>query len=418
MTKESLYSMRAGGIFDQLGGGFHRYSTDREWDLPHFEKMLYDQALLIQIYSQAYQISNKDIYLDTIKKTVAYLKREMRDENGSFYSAEDADSEGIEGKFYLWKKKEIENILSKKEYKEFLRVFKEQNQNKITLSLKNAEDFAEIPEIKAKLFKARKRRVRPAKDKKILTDWNGLAAAALAKAGFVTDNQEYISLAEKTADFIFDNMRDKAGNLVHSYHEGSYSEVDNLNDYAFLLWAFVELYQSTLKNEYLIKAERIIKTMIDRFWDQKSGGFYFTAAENNELFLRQKKTEDSAIPSANSISCYNMLKLSHLLNDYDLREKVDEMITTFSSEIVSSPANHIFMILSYKYLENPFKEINIYGSLNDPKVKELLNYLRKNYKPQILLKFNPSVEKIKFSICSNFICGARTSNVNDIVSDL
>ncbi|CCU78624.1 Thymidylate kinase [Halanaerobium saccharolyticum subsp. saccharolyticum DSM 6643] len=418
MTETSLDSMRAGGIFDQLGGGFHRYSTDREWDIPHFEKMLYDQALLIYSYAEAYQITNKNIYLETINKTAAYLKREMRDENGCFYSAEDADSEGIEGEFYFWEKEEIENILSETEYQEFLEVFKVQNQKRITLSLKQAQDFAKLPEIKAKLFEKRKKRIRPAKDKKILTDWNGLAVAGLAKAGFVTNNPEYISMAEKNADFIFENMRDQSGNLIHSYYQDSFSKVDNLNDYAYLLWAFVELYQATLKNKYLIRAEKIVNKMIDRFWDQKSGGFYFTAVENDELFLRQKKNEDSAIPSANSIASYNMLKLSHLLDNYDLREKVDQMLSSFASEIMRSPVSHIYMLLSLKYLENPFKKINIYGSLDDPQVKELLAYLRHNYNPKILLNSSLASDKSGFSLCSNFVCGEITDDLNDIISDI
>lgn len=421
MTEESLSAMRSGGIFDQLGGGFHRYSTDRKWELPHFEKMLYDQALLIYIYAEAYQITKKDIYLDTIEQTVSYLKREMRDKDGGFYSAEDADSEGVEGKFYLWDKNELKNILSEAEYQGFFKVFKEKKKNKITLSLNQPEYFAEIPEIKAKLFQERKKRQRPAKDRKILTDWNALAAAALAKAGFVTDNQEYISLAEKTVDFIFAKMRDNDGNLVHSYHQGRSSAVDNLADYAFLLWGLVELHQATLDNKYLNKAEKLTKKMIARFWDQKSGGFYFTAADNNQLFLRQKKTEDSAIPSANSIASFNLLKLSHLLNDADLREKVEKMLTTFAAEIAAVPASHIFMLLSCQYLENPFKEINIYGSLDDPKVKKLLAYLRQNYKPEILLKSyqaEAGKEDIEFFLCSNFVCGEKTNDLNKIISDL
>jgi hypothetical protein len=418
MTEESLAAMRAGAIFDQLGGGFHRYATDRKWELPHFEKMLYDQALLIYSYAEAYQMTKKDIYLNTIEKTVSYLKREMRDQNGAFYSAEDADSEGVEGKFYFWNQKELTDILTEKEYQQFQQVFKMKKQQKITLSLIKAEDFAEIPEIKTKLFEARKKRIRPAKDKKILTDWNGLTAAALAKAGFVTDKQEFIALAEKAANFILDKMRDQNGNLVHSYHQGKYSEVDNLSDYAFLLWALVELYQATLKVEYLTKAEKLAEQMIERFWDQKAGGFYFTAEENNELFLRQKKTEDSAIPSANSIACYNLLKLAHLLDNYELREKVELMLNTFSAAITSSPVNHIFMLLAFKYLENPFKEINIYGSLDDSQVEKLLDYRRLEYNPQLLLKFNSEPGQSEFSLCSNFICGERKACADDIISDL
>ncbi|MGM0500604.1 MAG: thioredoxin domain-containing protein [Bacillota bacterium] len=418
MTEASLSSMRTGGIFDQLGGGFHRYSTDREWDIPHFEKMLYDQALLIYSYAEAYQITNKDLYLDTINKTAAYLKREMKDQNGCFYSAEDADSDGVEGEFYFWTKKELKNILSEKEIQEFLQVFKLQKQNRFTLRLKQADYYAEIPEIKAKLFKERKKRSRPAKDKKILTDWNGLAVAGLAKAGFVTNNQEYIDLAEENAAYLFENMRDQTGNLVHSFYQDRSSKVDNLNDYAYLLWALIELHQATLKNEYLIKAEKIVKKMIERFWDQKAGGFYFTAAENNELFLRQKKNEDSAIPSANSIACYNMLKLSHLLNNPELREKAAQMLTAFASEIAYAPVSHIFMLLSYKYLEHPFQEIRIDGSLDNPKVKELLDHLRHNYNPKLLLNFSSSAGNNEFSLCSNFVCGKKTSNLTEIISNI
>lgn len=422
IVENTLSSMRAGALFDQLGGGFHRYSTDRKWEMPHFEKMLYDQALLIYSYAEAYQITKKDIYLDTIEKTVAYLKREMKDQSGLFYSAEDADSEGVEGKFYLWNKKEIAEILTEKEAAKFWQIFKLQKQPKITLTLKNAEDFAEITEIKAKLLQERKKRIRPAKDKKTLTDWNGLTAAALAKAGFVTGNKEYISLAEKAANYIFTERRDKNGNLVHSFHQNQASKVDNLADYSYLLWAYVELYQVTLKQEYLQKAKKIAEQMIARFWDHDSAGFYFTAAENDELFLRQKKTEDSAIPSANSIASYNLLKLSQLLDDYDLRKKVEKMLNSVSSEISYSPVSHLLLLLAYDYLENPFKEINIYGSLEDQKVKELLAYLKNNYKPEILLKFNQRSEKLaeetKFSLCSNFVCGEKTTNLNEIISSL
>ena len=421
MVEESLAAMRAGGIFDQLGGGFHRYATDRNWELPHFEKMLYDQALLIYIYAEAYRKTKKNIYLDTVKKTVSYLKREMQNQEGAFYSAEDADSEGAEGKFYFWDKNEISELLSEKEYQEFFRVFKDKDLKEITLSLSRAADFAELKEIKGRLFEERKKRIRPDKDKKILTDWNGLTAAALAKAGFVAGDQEYIELAEKTVNYIFNNLRNKDGSLVHSFHQGSFSDVDNLNDYAFLLWALIELQQATLKNEYLTKAEEIVKLMISRFWDQKAGGFYFTAAENNDLFLRQKKTEDSAVPSANSIACYNLLRLSHLLDDYDLRKKVEEMLSTFSAAAASAPASHIFMVLSYQYLKNPFKEINIYGSPDDQKVKKLLDYLRDNYKPELLLKIHPAAEtesKAEFSLCRNFTCGEKTDKLDDIISKI
>ncbi len=418
MIEDTLKAMRAGGIFDQLGKGFHRYSTDREWEIPHFEKMLYDQALLIYTYSEVYQATGEKIYADVVEEIIEYLKRDMMADNGCFYSAEDADSDGVEGGYYFWNKAELQNLLSTEEYSLLLEHFKLQEQNRINLTLRNIGSYNKIPEIKEKLFALREKRKRPSKDKKILTDWNALIIVGLAKAGFVFANNDYLKIAENIVRFIFDKMSRKSGRLVHSYFEGNISETDNLNDYAYLLWGLIELHQATLKNEYLIKAENISRVMFENFWDEKDGGFYFTAKDNDELFIRQKKAIDSAIPSANSIACYNILRLSHLKDNFEYREKAGEMLNVFSKAVDSSPANHIFLLLSYHYLQNPFTEINIHGDLKNAKVEQLLNSIRKKFIPRIIINFNQSSEESKFSICKDFVCGEQTKNINEVLAEL
>ncbi len=418
MVEQTLKAMRAGGIFDQLGKGFHRYSTDREWEIPHFEKMLYDQALLIYTYLEAFQATGEKIFADTAEDIIEYLNRDMLSETGCYYSAEDADSEGVEGKYYFWDKSELQDFLSNEEYSNFLKVFKLQEQQRVNLRLKDSSLYKDIPEIKDKLFNYREKRVRPDKDKKILSDWNGLAAAGLAKAGFVLNNTEYIERAEKIAKFIFDKMRNSSGRLSHSYCAGSLTEVDNLNDYAYLLWGLVELYQSTLKEEYLIKAEKITEIMINNFWDEKNGGFYFTAKDNQELFIKQKQNEDSAVPSANSIACYNILKLSQLKDDFSYREKVGNILNIFSSEIESSPANHIFLLLAFHYLENPFKKIEIKGMKKSSNAEELINNLRKRYIPETLINYIQSNESAHFTLCKDFVCEKPTNSVKEILKKL
>src|SRR6056297_1976585 len=300
MVETTLQNMRAGGIYDQLGQGFHRYSTDQKWEVPHFEKMLYDQALLIYTYLETYRETNKNFYRDIVEEIIGYLKRDMLSETGGFYAAEDADSDGEEGKYYYWNLSELENILTKEEYDKFLSVFTIDNEKKINLRLKNVKDYKSITNIKQKLLDEREKRTRPGRDNKILTDWNGLTVAALAKAGFVLNKEEYIKLAEKTLSFIDKKMKSDKGKLAHSYCNGKVTEYSNLDDYSFYLWGLIELYQATLKEIYINKAVEIAEEMIKLFWDEKGGGFYYTTKENQELFLRQKDTADSAIPAGNS----------------------------------------------------------------------------------------------------------------------
>ena len=418
MVETTLQNMRAGGIYDQLGQGFHRYSTDQKWEVPHFEKMLYDQALLIYTYLETYRETNKNFYRDIVEEIIDYLKRDMLSETGGFYAAEDADSDGEEGKYYYWNLSELENILTKEEYDKFLSVFTIDDEKKINLRLKNVKDYKSITNIKQKLLDEREKRTRPGRDNKILTDWNGLTVAALAKAGFVLNKEEYIKLAEKTLSFIDKKMKSDKGKLAHSYCNGKVTEYSNLDDYSFYLWGLIELHQATLKENYINKAVEIAEEMIKLFWDEKGGGFYYTTKENQELFLRQKDTADSAIPAGNSLAGYNLLRLAQLTDNMRYRSITETLIEALSKDIYNNPVNHIFLLFSYKYLQEPFKEIKIIGDLNEEKAVNLMNKIRNNYWPELLIKHEQKEEKIMFSLCKDFACKPPTEDIEEILREL
>ncbi len=416
MVLKTLEEMRSGGIYDQIGFGFHRYSTDRKWHTPHFEKMLYDQSLLIYTYIEAYQVTGKKIYKDTAKEVIKYLQRDMLSDTGCFYAAEDADSDGVEGKYYLWKRDELKRLLDAKEFNLLKKIFNIEKSDDINLILKDIEHYDKTPKIKEKLFKYREKRNRPGKDKKILTDWNGLTIAALAKAGFVLDNDEYIGMAEKAAQYIYEKMRTNDNKLAHSFCNGKITQVNNLDDYSFFLWGLIELYQATFNKRYLLWVENITDQMINDFWDDVNGGFYYTSEGNSDLFLRQKEGSDSAIPSSNSIAAYNLLRLSHLIDDLDYKEKAEKTITAFSDKISKTPVNYIFLILTYNRIENPFTEIKIIGNKNDILSQKLLGEIRDKYFPDIVLKYEEKDEETKISICEDFVCKQPTTELDEVLN--
>ncbi len=417
MVNHTLKMMRSGGMYDQLGFGFHRYSTDRQWEIPHFEKMLYDQALLTYTYIDAYLATNNEFYKDVAKEVITYLKRDLLSKEGGFYAAEDADSEGEEGKFYFWSLAEIKDILTKAEFKKVQEIFEIDQEDEINLRLKKHKDYKKIPEIKKKLFKKRAKRERPGLDNKILTDWNGITIAALAKTGFVLQNEEYINLAKESLNFILTNMR-RSNNLSHSYCNGKVSNKSNLDDYSYLLWGLIELHQATLENNYLKKAEEIADEMISKFWDQKEGGFYYTQKNNNELFLRQKDAADSAIPSGNSLAAFNLLRLSHLTNNYEYSNKSEKLVKVFSKNITDNPVNFIYLLLTQYYSQNPFIKINILGDKEDKLAQNLKDYLRDNYQPDLLLAYEPKEQSTQLAVCENFVCQAPTDNLQEVINQL
>lgn len=371
MVEKTLQSMQAGGIFDHIGFGFHRYSTDKNWILPHFEKMLYDQALLSMSYLEAYQMTGKIIYSDTARNILNYVTRDMMSEEGGFYSAEDADSEGEEGKYYLWTEKELKDILDKDEfvfvkkyfnietegnlYKKgqpgeifgnrniFYKGFQEQTRADITKEIV-VSDTGKWEKIREKLYGIRAKRIPPDKDRKILTDWNGLIIAALAKAAQVLEDEDFLEAAKKAADFIFRRLEDSSNHLLHRYSEGDAAIPGFLDDYVFLIWGLLELYKATFSNEYLQKALDLNKVLFLDFWDEKNGGFYFTSANNEQLLIRQKEVYDGAIPSGNSVAFYNLIKLADFTGNKQFKQRAYQLLKAFSPMVEQNPSAYAYFL--------------------------------------------------------------------------
>ncbi len=372
MVSSTLKKMRLGGIWDHIGFGFHRYSTDREWLLPHFEKMLYDQALLMMAYTETWQATNNALFKQTVFEIAEYLQRNLLHPEGGFYSAEDADSEGEEGKFYVWEKDKLESLLGS-EASWFIQRFgitKEGNfEDEATkeltgkniphlTSLLNKEDQSSFEDIRKQLFEHRGQRPRPLLDDKILTDWNTLMIAALAKAGFAFSEEIFIELAEKAFEFLETNLLED-GKLLHRYNDGEAAIPAMADDYAFLIWALIELYEATFNPEYLEKAASWNEQFIELFWDDKKGGFYFSIADEDQVYGRQKQVFDGAIPSSNSVAMLNLIRLSRLTGNTKLEDYADQIGKAFSADLIRSGASISHGMQSVQFLHADSKEITL-----------------------------------------------------------
>ena len=325
MATKTLKQMRLGGIYDHIGFGFHRYSTDRHWLVPHFEKMLYDQAMIAMAYTEAYHITGEDIFAQTAREIFTYVLRDMTASEGGFFSAEDADSEGEEGKFYIWTEQEIKEVLGEDYGKEFNDIFsittpgnyrdessgKETRLNIPHLKNYNTNGSNEFESAREKLFNIREKRIHPLKDDKILTDWNGLMIAALAKAAIVLDEPVYLDAAEKAAEFVLHSIS-KGERLLKRYRNGVAALDAHLDDYAFMAWGLLELYEATFATKYLSQALDLMNIMVEDFWDDKNGGFFLGSDQSEKLIVRSKTAYDGAIPSGNSVAVMNMVKLTFI----------------------------------------------------------------------------------------------------------
>ena len=330
MAGKTLDNMSRGGIHDHIGSGFHRYSTDAKWLVPHFEKMLYDQAMLAIAYIEAYQATKKESYAEAARDIFTYVLSAMTSLQGGFYSAEDADSEGVEGKFYVWTQEEIKKILGEKPGDiicRFYGVTKSGNfeEGRSILNIEIPLDaFAKkegmgpadlkniLEESRRKLFIEREKRIHPHKDDKILTDWNGLMIAALAKGSQALDEPQYAKAAARAADFILKRLRRSDGRLLHMFRDGESPLPGYLDDYAFLVWGLIDLYESTFDVRYLKEAISLNEEMIKLFWDKKDGGLFFSGEDNEKLIMNRKEIYDGAIPSGNSVAALNLLKLGRI----------------------------------------------------------------------------------------------------------
>jgi len=486
MVEKTLLEMRKGGIYDHIGFGFHRYSTDRNWLVPHFEKMLYDQALLSIAFIETFQATGENIYKKVAEEILEYVLRDMTSPDGGFYSAEDADSEGIEGKFYLWTIDELKSILDENDAKlivEFFNLKKEGNwidsarldstvksrqvnggsTRTNIIHLKKAVDelakenpVSGIPQsgdnlslpagqagsielekrlerIRKILFEKRGKRIHPYKDDKILTDWNSLMMSAFAKASLVFDEKKYLAAAENTADFILNNLRNENGRLLHRFREGEAGLSAAIDDYSFFIAALLDLYEASFNTKYLSLALELNKDMIKHFWDEKSGGFYFTADDSEELLIRQKEIYDGALPSGNSVAMLNLIRISRFTGDTSFEEKASILQKTFSKMIDSSPSAFTQFLAGLDFAFGPSLEIAIVGKRDLEQSNEMLKEITKKFLPSKILVFKDIDEdkeieelvpftkefktmngKTTVFICENYKCNLPVTEIDDL----
>ena len=385
MVEHTLRSMRMGGIYDHVGHGFHRYSTDDHWRTPHFEKMLYDQALLTMAYTEAFQLTGNMLFQKTAEHIIAYVLRDMKSPESTFYTAEDADSEGGEGLYYLWTAKEISKILGPGELEVFTNAFNIKRDGNYTESAaripmprnllymtKSSETLAaesgltpeefgtRLHSALEKIFANRSKRTRPHKDMKVLCDWNGLMIAALSRAARVLANDDYLRAAQAAATFILKSMRTSHGGLYHQYMEGEPAVGGFLDDYAFLIWGLIELFQATFIPVYLQEALSLTERASELFWDARTGSF-FSTAEDSELPIRMKESYDGAVPSGNAIAASNHIRLGRLTGRPELEEKSFRILDAFGKRIGHNPLGHTQALVAFYQAVSPAPHVVIYG---------------------------------------------------------
>ncbi|HIB73556.1 MAG TPA: thioredoxin domain-containing protein [Candidatus Marinimicrobia bacterium] len=449
MATKTLKQMRLGGIYDHIGFGFHRYSTDRHWFVPHFEKMLYDQAMIAMAYTEAYHITGDEIFAQTAREIFTYVLRDMTASEGGFYSAEDADSEGEEGKFYIWTEQEITEVLGKDYSKEFNDVFsittsgnyrdessgKETRLNIPHLKNYNANGNNELESAREKLFNVREKRIHPLKDDKILTDWNGLMIAALAKAAIVLDEPVYLDAAEKAAEFVLHSISD-GERLLKRYRNGVAALDAHLDDYAFMAWGLLELYEATFAIKYLSQALDLMNIMVEDFWDDKNGGFFLGSDQSEKLIVRSKTAYDGAIPSGNSVAVMNMVKLTRITGNTNWAELAEKTIRAFSEDVNRVPTGYTLMLTAFMFDTQNSKEIVIVGDSRDRNTKRFLHTIRAGYAPHKVLLFKDTAGndnkleqlaswtstqnsingKPTAYVCKNFACNQPTSDLQTALS--
>lgn len=404
MVEKTLQSMYCGGIFDHIGFGFSRYSNDRRWLVPHFEKMLYDNALLAYVYLEAFQATGKEFYSGIARDIFAYVLRDMTSSEGGFYSAEDADSEGVEGKFYLWSPEEVKEVIGNEDGEYFCGYYDITDKGNFegrsipNLIRRRDQVFGEdglpaqnerLRSARRKLFEAREKRVHPYKDDKILTSWNGMMIAALARGAWVLGDGKYACTAEKAARFLLTRLRNDKGRLLARYRDGEAAYTGYLDDYAFLAWGLIELYEATFDPDFLSEALKLTSQMRELFWDEEKGGFYFTGRDAEELVARPKEIYDGAIPSGNSVAALNILRLARLTGDSDLEQLAAAQLRAFGGTVAAAPAGYTFYLCALDFALGPAIEIVLAGERDSEDTRELLQVLQSAYLPQAAVLLRP-----------------------------
>jgi uncharacterized protein len=400
----TLDRMAFGGIYDHLGGGFHRYSVDAQWLTPHFEKMLYDNALLAAVYLEAYQLTGKSLYRTVATETLDYVLRDMRDPAGGFFSSEDADSEGIEGKFYVWTPEEVIAALGSHNGKLFCDYYDVTNagnfdENHSILNLrvdptKFAQSYALTPDqleskltgLRAEMLDLRSKRIRPHKDDKILTEWNGLMLSALAKGYQITNDLRYLNAARDCAQFLESTMHRDDG-LLRVYRQGHAKQPGFLADYAFTANGLVDLYETSFDIHWLKLANRLVEEMVAKFLDVNAGGFFMTLADQPDLPVRPKDSYDGAVPSGNSVAAMALLRLSVLLGRNDFLDLALGTMLSLAGNVNKIPIAFMNLLNAFDFRYYPPSEIAIVGNRNDPATAALIEAAYTTYVPNKVIAF-------------------------------
>ncbi len=402
MAELTLEKMALGGIYDQLGGGFHRYSVDSIWLTPHFEKMLYDNAQLLRTYLHAWQLTQRPLFLQVVNQTIDYVLREMTQPEGGFYSAQDADSEGHEGKFFVWTPAELRALLSPEqaavaeawwgvteagnfEGKNILNVSRTREEVAARLKLAPAVVEQRVAESRTVLLAARNRRVAPARDEKVLAEWNGHMIHALAECGAVLGRADALAAAEAAADFVLTRMRQPDGRLLRAYKDGRARFNAYLEDYAAMLRALIALYEATFSLRYLAEASRLAQLLLAQFHDAANSGFFQTGADHESLVARRKDYIDNAIPSGNSMAAEALQRLAVLVgNDRYWREAL-RICLSMKEAMAQQPAGFGRLLCVLDSLLRPSQELVIVGAATDPATQALLAEARSRYQPTTVL---------------------------------
>ena len=452
MVENTCKAMANGGIFDQVGFGFARYATDKAWLVPHFEKMLYDNALLLLVYTECFQVTKNAFYKKIANQIVDFISREMTEAHGAFSSAIDADSEEVEGKYYVWDYEEIFDILGEdlgELYADVYHLTPYGNFEGKNIPNRIYDNFSEIAkdyglttkELEEKVEKSRKmlldhreKRVYPHVDDKILTAWNGMMIAALAHAGKVFKNEAFIDMAQKAIHFIEENLFE-GNRLMARYREGETRYKAYLDDYAFLIWAYVELYEATFELDYIHKATTMMDSMIELFWDEKNGGFFHTGIDGEKLIAREKEIYDGALPSGNGVAANMLIKLSSLTGNLAYLDKFEEMYYSFYEELNEYASAGTAFVKSMMLNENPRKEVVIIGPENDPNRTELIEKLRDAFLPSVSMlvakqpedfeniapfaaQYKQLGDKTTIYVCENFACQAPTTDIESAIRNI
>jgi uncharacterized protein YyaL (SSP411 family) len=426
-TRMSLHTLRAmanGGMYDQVGGGFARYSVDAQWVIPHFEKMLYDNALLARCYLHGWQVSGEPLFERVVHETLGFLLRELRQDGGGFASALDADSEGVEGKYYVWTLDEVRAVLGDDADAAiaYFGMTAEGNFEGFNNPVRAAADPPSLGEWKRRLFAAREQRVRPGLDDKRLASWNALAISAFAEAGAAMGNAEWVGAARDAADFVLGSMRDSQGRLLRTYNRGQAKLLAYLEDHAYLIEALLTLYEATFEERWFVEARALADSAIERFGDPERGGFFSTANDHEALVARRKDVEDTPIPAGSSAMAYGLLRLAALTGESAYEEQALTVLRPLSKPAGQFPQAFGHLLQAIAFHTAPPKEIAVVGDDAEP----LLRVVRGSFRPTVVLAGGqagavalldgrtPVDGRAAAYVCENFACQRPVTEPADL----